>query len=195
MPATTTTAAPTIMRRRRSLEKPFMPGASFAALVELLQQPFRLVEILARVDVLRIDLEHRLPLGNGLGELLLAIVADAAIVVLIDETRPRLSHEGRGVLVVGSDPGELVEGGVGITVLPLIELLLALAVEHLLLEGDRVGIARGRGEELVDVAQRLTVVQAVGRLARLGEERIDLGRLFSRLRRRGSGRRGRGGSA
>src|SRR4029450_9260128 len=105
MPATTPTAAPTIMRPPRALKKPFMPGASFAALVELLQQPFRLVEVLTRVDVLRIDLEHRLPLGNGLGELLLAIVADAAIVVLIDETRPRLSHEGRGGLGVGGDLG------------------------------------------------------------------------------------------
>src|SRR6266536_6282999 len=116
MPATTTTTAAPMTRRRRSLGNPFMPCASLAALVELLQQPFRLVEVLTRVDVLRIDLEHRLPLGNGLGELLLAIVADAAIVVLVDETRPRLSHERRRVLVVGSDPRELVEGGVRIAV-------------------------------------------------------------------------------
>src|SRR5882724_2738191 len=142
MPATTTSAAAPMMRRRRSLEKPFMPSGSLAALVELLQQPFRLVEVLTRVDVLRIDLEHRLPLGNGLGELLLAIVADAAIVVLVDEARPRLPHEGRRILVVRSDPRELVERGIRIAVLPLIELLLALAVENLLLEGERVGIAR-----------------------------------------------------
>src|SRR5206468_5537899 len=149
MPAATTTAAAPMMRRRRSLEKPFMPRASLAALVELLQQPFRLVEVLARVDVLRIDLEHRLPLGNGFGELLLAIVADAAIVVLVDEARPRLSHERRGVLVVRSELRQLVEGSVRIAVFPLVELLLALAVEHLLLEGEGVGIARGRSQALV----------------------------------------------
>src|ERR1700730_9297909 len=104
-----TTAAAPMMIRRRSSGKPFMLSASLAALVELLQQPFRLVEILARVHVLRIDLEHRLPLGNGLGKLLLAIVADPAIVVFLDEARPRLPQQGRRVLVVGRDLGELIE--------------------------------------------------------------------------------------
>src|SRR5215510_7932097 len=101
-----TIAAAPMTRRRRSLGRPFMLGASLAALVELLQEPLGLGKVLARVHVLRIDLEHRLPLGNGLGQLLLAIVTVPGIVVFLDEPRPGLAKERGRVLVVGSDPGQ-----------------------------------------------------------------------------------------
>src|SRR5262244_3538098 len=84
-----------MMMRFRSLEKPFMPDASLAPFVQMLQEALRLVEVLASVRVLRVDFQHRLPLGNGLGQLLLTIVADARIVVLVDEARPRLAQEWR----------------------------------------------------------------------------------------------------
>src|SRR5215475_9860331 len=183
-----------MMMRFRSLERPFMPDASLAPLVQLLQEALRLVEVLASVRVLRVDFQHRLPLGNGLGQLLLAIVADARIVVLVDEARPRLAQERPRVLVVRGELGELIEGGIGVAILTLVELLLAQAVQHLLLEGEGVGIARRGSEELVQIAQRLVVIVAIGGLARLRDERIHLGGFLSRRRHHGGGRR-RGGCA
>src|SRR5215475_4222698 len=122
-------AAAPMMRRRRSLGRPFMEGQSFAALVELLEEPLGLIEVLARVHVLRIDLEYGFPLGNGLGQLFLSIVADAAIVILLDEPRPGLAEERGRVFVVGRDLRQLVERRVRVLVLLLVELALALRIE------------------------------------------------------------------
>src|SRR2546428_2892448 len=58
-------------------------------LLEALQQALGLLEVALGVDVLRLDVEHDLPLGDGLGQLLLAEEPDAFLVVAGDGLTPR----------------------------------------------------------------------------------------------------------
>src|SRR2546426_4009769 len=59
-------------------------------LLEALQQALGLLEVALGVDVLRLHVEHDLPLGDGLGQLLLAEEPDAFLVVAVDCLAPRL---------------------------------------------------------------------------------------------------------
>src|SRR5215831_356764 len=102
-----------MMMRFRSLEKPFMPDASLAPLVQLLQEALRLVEVLASVHVLRVDFQHRLPLGNGLGQLLLAMGGGGRLVGRGGGGPSPLAPARPRVLVVRGELGELIEGGIG----------------------------------------------------------------------------------
>src|SRR5207249_9492573 len=62
-------------------------------LLEALQQALGLLEVALGVDVLGLQVEHDLPLGDGLGQLLLAEESDAFLVVAVDDLAPRLRQQ------------------------------------------------------------------------------------------------------
>src|SRR2546426_10440549 len=70
-------------------------------LLEALQQALGLLEVALGVDVLGLQVEHDLPLGDGLGQLLLAEESDAFLVVAVDDLAPRPRQQTCPGLVVG----------------------------------------------------------------------------------------------
>src|SRR5262249_23143237 len=158
-------------------------GSLLLFLLESLQELLRLLDVALRVRVLWVQLEHQAPLGDGLLQLLLAVVADALAVMLVDEAPARVLDEGRRILVARGQLGEIGEAPIGGSIVLLIVLGSAHPVEDLLLQRHAGGIPGVLGEIPVDVGQGGRVLLAVQR-------RLDSGQ---RIGRRGWWRRRRWG--
>src|SRR5689334_10089977 len=83
-------ASPPTMACRKRPNDQYRGDLPRLALLESLQQALGLLHVAARVGVLRLHLEHDLPLRDRLRQLFLAKQPDAFLVVAIDDVAARL---------------------------------------------------------------------------------------------------------